>query len=260
MTVPESKEVVPSEAERITAAFAEPFDPAEIKWRAGVVSGNRALALAYIDARCVMERLDEVVGMVGWQDDYENLPDGSTICRLKIRVGDDWLRKTDVGGPSEQPDGGDRTKASFSDALKRAAVKWGIGRYLYRLPSQWVDWEPSKRQFVHTPKLPAFAMPASHQNKMPPAPAKNGATPQAAPLKTPPNIPANGTELLKRLTDYDAKLAAKKVIQQGELLTAVRKAGEKAGYPSDLATWPVPAIVLAVDTVKEFEALKEKAK
>jgi hypothetical protein len=40
----------------------------------------------------------------------------------------------DVGGPSEQPDEGDRVKAAFSDALKRAAVKFGIGRYLYRLP------------------------------------------------------------------------------------------------------------------------------
>ena len=50
----------------------------------------------------------------------------------------------DVGAPSEQPDGGDRLKAAFSDALKRAAVKFGIGRYLYRLPQQWVRLRPGE--------------------------------------------------------------------------------------------------------------------
>jgi hypothetical protein len=40
------------------------------------------------------------------------------------------LTKVDVGGPSEQPDGGDWLKAAFSDALKRAAVKFGVGRHL----------------------------------------------------------------------------------------------------------------------------------
>jgi hypothetical protein len=58
-------------------------------------------------------------------------------------------------GPSEQPDGGDRLKAAFSDALKRAAVKYGVGRYLYRLPSQWVDYDPQRRQFKTTLLVPA---------------------------------------------------------------------------------------------------------
>jgi len=61
------------------------------------------------------------------------------MCRLRIKLGDRWISKTDVGSPSEQPDVGDRLKAAFSDALKRAAVKFGIGRYLYRLSAQWVD-------------------------------------------------------------------------------------------------------------------------
>ena len=72
-------------------------------------------------------------------------------------IGDEWVTKMDVGGPSEQPDGGDRMKAAFSDALKRAAVKFGVGRYLYRLPSQWVDYDAHRKQFVRTPTLPAFA-------------------------------------------------------------------------------------------------------
>jgi hypothetical protein len=63
----------------------------------------------------------------------------------------------DVGGPSEQPDGGDRLKAELSDALKRAAVKFGVGRYLYGLPSQGVDYDPQRKQFKQTPRPPPAA-------------------------------------------------------------------------------------------------------
>ena len=129
------------EVAEITRALAEPFDPTEVKFKPGVISGNRALALAYIDARVIQDRLDEVLGVEGWQDDYECREDGSVICRLRLRLGDEWVTKVDIGGPSEQPDGGDRLKAAFSDALKRAAVKFGLGRYLYRLPGQWVDYD-----------------------------------------------------------------------------------------------------------------------
>src|SRR5215470_15583359 len=74
-------------------------------------------------------------------------------------MGVEWITKVDVGGPSEQPDGGDRLKAAFSDALKRAAVKFGVGRYLYRLPAQWVDYDAQRKQFVKPPTLPAGAKP-----------------------------------------------------------------------------------------------------
>jgi hypothetical protein len=145
--------------EELTAALASPFDPREVKFKPAVVSGQRALALAYVDARAIQDRLDEVLGVAGWQDEYECLPDGSVVCRLRLRLGDEWITKMDVGGPSEQPDEGDRRKAAFSDALKRAAVKFGVGRYLYRLPSQWVDYDPQKRRFIKTPTLPPFALP-----------------------------------------------------------------------------------------------------
>ena len=145
--------------EELTEALAAPFDPREVKFKPAVVSGNRALALAYVDARVIQDRLDTVLGVSGWQDEYECLPDGSVVCRLRLRLGDEWITKMDVGGPSEQPDEGDRRKAAFSDSLKRAAVKFGIGRYLYRLPSQWVDYDAQKRRFTKLPTLPPFALP-----------------------------------------------------------------------------------------------------
>src|SRR4051812_39766888 len=142
----------------ITRALSAPFDDTEVKFKPQAVKGNRALALAYVDVRAIMDRLDNVLGVANWQDHYQLLPDNSVMCRLRLRIGDRWITKTDVGGPSEQPDGGDRLKAAFSDALKRAAVKFGIGRYLYRLPHQWADYDPQKRQFAAPPRLPDWAV------------------------------------------------------------------------------------------------------
>ena len=150
---------VAAEWRRIQDAFARPFNPAAVKWKPSVVRQNRALALAYIDARLVMERLDRVVHIDGWRDEYTLLPDGSVECRLSVRVGDQWVTKADVGSQSEQPDCGDRMKAAYSDALKRAAVKFGIGRYLYRLPQQWVDYDPAAKRITKAPRLPDFAVP-----------------------------------------------------------------------------------------------------
>src|SRR5262249_19011863 len=130
--------------QEIAHALAEPFDPQEVHFKPAVVSGNRALAIAYLDARTIQDRLDDVLSVDGWQDEYDGLPDGSVVCRLRLRMGAEWITKMDVGSPSEQPDGGDRLKAAFSDALKRVAVKFGIGRYLYRLPSQSVDYDPKR--------------------------------------------------------------------------------------------------------------------
>src|SRR6201984_846186 len=149
----------PLDWDLIEQRLAEPFALSEVRFKPAVVSGNRALALAYVDARVIQDRLDDVLGVAGWQDEYECLPDGSVVCRLRLRLGDEWITKMDVGGPSEQPDEGDRRKAAFSDALKRAAVKFGVGRYLYRLPPLWCDYDPHKRQFVRPPALPPFALP-----------------------------------------------------------------------------------------------------
>jgi hypothetical protein len=139
--------------------LAQPFPPSEVKWKAQVVRGSRALTVAYVDARCVEDRLDAVFGVDGWQDGYQVLPNNSVVCKLRVKVGTEWIEKSDVGSQSEQPDEGDRLKSAFSDALKRAAVKLGIGRYLYRLPQQWVDYDSQTRQIKATPKLPDWAQP-----------------------------------------------------------------------------------------------------
>jgi len=139
--------------------LADPFPATVVKWKPQQVKNGRALAVAFLDARIVMDRLDAVVGANGWQDDYSVLPDGSVVCRLSVRLAGEWITKTDVGSTSDQPDGGDRMKSAFSDALKRAAVKFGVGRYIYKLPMTWVDYDPVKKRIPYPPKLPEWAVP-----------------------------------------------------------------------------------------------------
>jgi hypothetical protein len=234
-------------AETLTQALAEPFDPREVRFKPAVVSGNRAMAIAYVDARVIQDRLDDVLGVAGWQDEYDCLPDGGVVCRLRLHLGDEWITKMDVGSPSEQPDEGDRRKASFSDALKRAAVKFGIGRYLYRLPSQWVDYDPQKRQFARTPKLPASALPRPRVA----SPSVSMET-AASPAK-PSSLPADGAELRQRLQHYEDQLVKNEQCRPGDLLTFVSEAGVAAGYAPELTTWEGPAIQLAVEQTKAFK-------
>lgn len=147
--------------DEVARLLAGPFPPGTVKYRPGAVSGHRALALPYVDARAVQEKLDEAVGVMGWQDAYDHLEDGSVVCRLKLRIGGEWICKTDVGSPSGQPDEGDRHKAAVSDALKRAAVKFGVGRYLYQLEAKWVDYDPRTKQLRGLPSPAVAPAPAA---------------------------------------------------------------------------------------------------
>lgn len=118
--------------------LASPFDPSEVDWRVGNVSKKdperpKGSALAYIDARTVMDRLDTVCGPAGWQNRY--VMEGSkTVCEIGIKCGDEWVWKADGAGDSDI----EAEKGALSDAFKRAAVRWGIGRYLYNLKTPWV--------------------------------------------------------------------------------------------------------------------------
>ncbi len=58
-----------------------------------------------------MDRLDAAIGIDGWQDQYELLPDGSVVCKLRVRIGN-WIEKTNIGGQSEQKDEHDKHKAA----------------------------------------------------------------------------------------------------------------------------------------------------
>lgn len=174
-----------STTQLITQRLALPFDEKEVKFKPQTIKNNRALAIPYVDVRVIQDRLDQVLGVENWQDEFQLLPDGSVLCKLQLKIGDVWITKMDVGSPSEQSDSGDRLKAAVSDALKRAAVKFGIGRYLYRLPPLWVDYDSAKRQFVSPPRLPDWIQqPTKTSSPAPRLIAPTPATPKPQPIET----------------------------------------------------------------------------
>ena len=126
--------------EEVYKRLSAPFPEAMIKWYAGVFNKDRtkALPLAYIDARDVMDRLDEVLGPGGWTTTFrEDLAGRTVICRLALRLNGVEVWREDVGEESDQKEEGNRRKAAFSNALKRAAVQFGIGRYIYHILGEW---------------------------------------------------------------------------------------------------------------------------
>jgi hypothetical protein len=242
--------------------LAEPFDPRAVQWKAQSVRNNRAMAVAYVSARTVMDRLDSVIGVENWQDEYTPLPDGSVMCRLRLRIGGRWIAKTDVGSPSEQPDEGDRTKAAFSDALKRAAVKFGVGRYLYRLPRSWVDYDPAKKQIVQVPQLPAWAVPKPKgQQQQQQQPARPPGTPEtgsrSAPVSPPPAEagPVDDAAAFESLLRRKGKNRADALKWLSGQVN--RKYRPDAAWPDDVEPLHRKKLVEALEKMPDFSPAKE---
>lgn len=100
------------------------------QWRVQSFSENKPVAqcVAYIDARDVMNRLDDIVGAENWQDDYRVI-NNQMFAGIGIYINNQWVWKWDTGTESQT----EKEKGIVSDSFKRAAVKWGVGRFLYDL-------------------------------------------------------------------------------------------------------------------------------
>lgn len=100
-----------------------PFPVDKLSWRVGQKNKDKtkAMMLVYIDARDVQERLDEVCG-ANWENEFKSV-NGRTTCRITIF----GAGREDGAGDTEF----EAEKGGLSDAFKRAAVQWGVGRYLY---------------------------------------------------------------------------------------------------------------------------------
>lgn len=152
----------------------KPFPSKDIEWRLqqcgektdGSIWGK---CLAYITSRAVQERLDEVCGTDGWRSEIRK--DGNAyLCTLSIRVKHEdgsveWISRTDGADATDI----ESVKGGISGAIKRAAVQFGIGRYLYDLEEGWVTVCENGRYFGKTktnkqfrwnpPELPVWALP-----------------------------------------------------------------------------------------------------
>ena len=151
----------------------EPFPASDIEWRlqsCGEKNGKFwGKALAYITSRAVQDRLDEVCGPDNWKTSIEKTDD-TYLCTLSIRVKHEdgsyeWISRTDGADATDiEP-----VKGGISGAIKRAAVHFGIGRYLYSLDEGWANvcengkltgCTKEKKYFKwNPPELPAWALP-----------------------------------------------------------------------------------------------------
>lgn len=102
--------------------------------------------LWYIDARDAADRLDQVVWPTLWSRDHKEVA-GKVYGGLGIYMGDVRVRKRDCGTESNI----DAEKGEASDSFKRACVNWGLGRFLYTLPTFWITKEEKdKNQYNMT--------------------------------------------------------------------------------------------------------------
>ena len=168
-------------------ALQERFAAGEIEWRLQQ-SGERngriwAICVPYVTNRAIQSRLDEVVGPESWKNEFRPGPGGGVMCGISVRIGTEWVTKWD-GAENTDVEG---VKGGLSGAMKRSAVQWGIGRYLYALDETFAtvsdggrfrgklpDKAGGKSFRWDPPRLPDWALPA-------PAPAPASASAKEAP-------------------------------------------------------------------------------
>ncbi len=132
----------------------EKFAESDIEYRIGALNSDKTkgLALAYVSARAIQNRLDEVVGFENWKVSYREIQ-GGFLCTLSIKINDEWISKEDGAGITG---GYESIKGGISNAFKRVASSgFGIGRYLYNARDSWycVKKQGSGYIFAETPKL-----------------------------------------------------------------------------------------------------------
>lgn len=165
--------------------LSKPFEPCDIEWFVGVTmqDKSRGMAIPFITNRAVQDRLDEVCGVDGWKNEFKTLKDTDIIEKdgtikgkkfsylCGISVWSDkhqaWITKWDGAEDTDV----ESLKGGLSSAMKRAAVQFGIGRYLYKMESPWVEIEKKGNSYVIKAGqefvLPAWALPGGSGNPGP---------------------------------------------------------------------------------------------
>ena len=135
--------------QEIMKELSKPFEDNELEFKVMATNPDKTqgLAAAYVQARAIQTRLDSVLGLDRWKVEYKEIT-GGFLCRLSIKVGDEWISKEDGASITDF----ESVKGGISSAFKRVASSgFGIGRYLY----SWfpINTKGKKYEFVSTPKL-----------------------------------------------------------------------------------------------------------
>ena len=122
----------------VVRKLRQPFAPDALRWKiqTRVNEGQAdpyATVVVYVDARTVAAHLDDVVPGQ-WSTEYRAPPVTVGFPALECRLTVCGVTRSDVGTVESGARPGSDTKDLYSDALKRAAVQYGVGAFLYRFP------------------------------------------------------------------------------------------------------------------------------
>ena len=110
--------------------LSKPLTVDQIEFRIQSINkAGNATILAYKDARCDMQRLDEVCTPLYWKREHSRDNRNCTISIYSQEI-KEWVGKEDTGTESNA----EAQKGLASDSFKRAGFNWGIGRELYDYP------------------------------------------------------------------------------------------------------------------------------
>jgi hypothetical protein len=254
----------------ISRRLTEPFPENEIEWllKDGEVArvGDKFVGrcFAYVTARAVQERLDNIFGAFCWATrmhptNFNTATRSGMICELSIYVpAFGWLTKADAADLSNI----DPVRGGASGALKRVAVQFGIGRYLYYLPKAYAHFHSGGINRIRVdghdlrwdpPLLPPEALPEKDR------PARIQLLKERAAAETEAIAAKEAAIKEKAASDAEVALAAQKAAAATESVpkdpssipTAVQPAPTAttsavvATTPAAPASNPAPAVTIA---------------
>jgi hypothetical protein len=159
--------------------------------------GNKVQAMAYAGLRAYMDRLDEVCGD-NWEVHYTPWND-RIICNLTIE-GKTRSSTGEMDSQSEKREiGGTVAEAQ---AFKRACAMFGLGRYLYALPTAWVEYDAQRKALTDNAKRELQARYADWYKRT----AGAAPAPQTAPATNGRPMQYVSEETLNRLNTLGADL------------------------------------------------------
>jgi len=220
------------------------------------------MAVFYVDSRAIQRRLDEVIGPFDWKNQYTQWQGASQLCGIAIYNAErnEWVGKFDGAENTDI----EAVKGGLSDAFKRAACVWGVGRYLYEVDGVWVEVEKrgnstvikqseySKLEKAYNAavsrifgtaiattaeppvkKEPTASAPQTSRNVAPPAqvsaPSKVTPAPQPQPNNNQTQTPSSGDYTVKSVKSSGKSSSLLELVDSaGEVISAYVKSGDKA--------------------------------
>lgn len=212
--------------------MSDPFDPADIEWRAGSTTRDKkkAQALVYAQPRVYEDRLDGVCAG-DWSVLFRPWGEQRIICELTIH----GVTRSSTGEFDSSDHIAQGTTAE-AQAFKRACSKFGLGRYLYDIPLAWVAYDEEKKRLLETPELPAKYLP---RRSVPPAPTPRPPTPTNAELReavdevleaelpTGPELTGEAAMAAAKSRGVTKGVPTLSQTKAADLVTALRKLGVK---------------------------------